>query len=408
MSQLRIFDVIIWGASGFTGRLVAEYLLTTYGSDVGLRWAIAGRNEDKLKQIRTELKDESIPILVADSDHKESLDELAARTRVICTTVGPYAKYGSKLVQACIEQGTDYCDLAGEPQWIRSMIDQHQDAAVEAGVRIVNCCGFDSIPSDLGVMFLQNKIKEKTGNYAQHIKLRLKAMSGTFSGGTFASMQNVLYEASKDSMTRRVLKSPYGLNPEMDNQGNDEPDMEAVIYDEDAGSYITPFLMAGINTKIVRRSHALSGFQYGKEFRYDEATLSGPGFKGKLKGIRMALSMLPLVIGKPGSWLRKYLDSKLPDPGEGPSKEERENGFFNFLLIGKLDDDSTVRATVTGYRDPGYGSTSKMLGECAVCLAKDKDKTPEVTGLLTPSIAMGEVLLERLQKNAGLTFAIEE
>lgn len=408
MSQFRIFDVIVWGATGFTGRLVAEYLLTTYGNDVGLRWAIAGRNEDKLKQIRAELKDESIPILVADSDDKESLDELVARTKVICTTVGPYAKYGSKLVEACIEQGTDYCDLSGEPQWIRSMIDQHNDAAEKAGVRIVNCCGFDSIPSDLGVMFLQNEIKEKTGNYAQHIKLRLKAMSGTFSGGTFASMQNVLHEANTDAMTRRVLKSPYGLNPEMDNQGDDVPDLEAVVLDEDAGSYITPFLMAGINTKIVRRSHALSGFQYGKGFRYDEAVLSGPGFKGKLKGIGMALQLATLVIGKPGSRLRNYLDSKLPDPGEGPDKEARENGFFNFLLIGKLEDGTVVRGKVTGDRDPGYGSTSKMLGECAVCLAKDKEQTPEVAGLLTPSIAMGEVLLERLQKNAGLTFSIEE
>jgi len=408
MSQFRIFDVIIWGATGFTGKLVAEYFLQTYGVDVGLRWAIAGRNEAKLNQVRSELGNDEIPVLVADSDDPESLAELVARTKVVCTTVGPYAKYGSLLVAACVEQGTDYCDLAGEPQWIRKMIEQHHIGAEKAGVRIVNSCGFDSIPSDMGVFFLQRAIKEQTGSYATHIKLRLKAMSGKLSGGTFASMSNVLQEANSDSMVRKVLKNPYGLNPEMDNQGDDKPDLQKVILDRDIPAYISPFMMAGINTKIVRRSHALSGFQYGKGFRYDEAVISGPGLKGKLKGIGMALSMLPLVIGKPGSRLRNFLDSKLPSPGEGPNKEERENGFFNFLLIGKLEDGSIIRGKVTGDRDPGYGSTSKMLGECAVSLAKDKDKTPEVAGLLTPSIAMGEVLLERLQKNAGLTFSIEE
>jgi len=322
--------------------------------------------------------------------------------------VGPYAKYGSHLVEACIEQGADYCDLAGEPQWIRKMIDLNHLAAEKAGVRIVNSCGFDSIPSDLGVFFLQRAIKEKTGSYSNHIKMRLKAMSGTLSGGTFASMSNVLQEANSDPLVRKVLKNPYGLNPELENQGDDKPDLQKVIYDEDIPAYISPFMMAGINTKIVRQSHALSGFQYGKGFRYDEAVISGTGLKGKLRGIGMALSMLPLVIGKPGSRLRNFLDSKLPDPGEGPNKEQRENGFFNFLLLGKLDDGTIFRAKVTGDRDPGYGSTSKMLGESAVCLAMDKDKTPEITGLLTPSITMGEVLLERLQKNAGLKFSIEE
>ncbi len=408
MSQFRIFDVIVWGASGFTGRLVAEYLLAQYGLDGKVRWAMAGRSEDKLIKVRAELGNEDIPILLADSDDEESLAELAARSKVICSTVGPYAKHGSKLVAACIAQGADYCDLSGEAQWIRKMVDQHHNAAVEAGVRIVNSCGFDSIPSDMGVYFLQREIHAKTGQYAQHIKFRLRVMKGKLSGGTFASMANLLKEAGEDSLTRKVLKSPYGLNPEMENQGNDKPDLQAIIHDDDIPAYIAPFMMAGINTKIVRRSHALAGFPYGKDFLYDEAVISGPGFKGKLKGIAMTLGLATMVIGKPGSALRNFLERKMPKPGEGPNKEERENGFFNILLLGKMSNGDIIRAKVTGDRDPGYGSTSKMLGESAVCLALDKEQTPEIAGLLTSSTAMGEVLLERLQKNAGLTFSILE
>ena len=408
MSQLRIFDVIIWGASGFTGRLVAEYLLAQYGLDGEVRWAMAGRNEDKLIKVRAELGNEDIPILLADSDDQDSLAELAARTKVVCSTVGPYAKYGSKLVAACIEQGTDYCDLSGEAQWIRKMIDQHHDEAVNAGVRIVNSCGFDCIPSDMGVYFLQRQIHAKTGQYANHIKFRVKVMKGKLSGGTFASMVNLIKEAGEDPSTRKVLKSPYGLNPEMKNQGNDKPDLQAIVHDDDIPAYIAPFMMAGINTKIVRRSHALTGFPYGRNFLYDEAVISGPGFKGKLKGIAMTMGLATMVIGKPGSRLRKFLERKMPKPGEGPNKQERESGFFNILLLGKMSDGSIIRGKVTGDRDPGYGSTSKMLGESAVCLALDKDKTPETAGLLTASTAMGEVLLDRLQKNAGLTFSILE
>jgi len=194
----------------------------------------------------------------------------------------------------------------------------------------------------------------------------------------------------------------------MENQGNDKPDLQAIIHDDDIPAYIAPFMMAGINTKIVRRSHALAGFPYGKDFLYDEAVISGPGFKGKLKGIAMTLGLATMVIGKPGSALRNFLERKMPKPGEGPNKEERENGFFNILLLGKMSNGDIIRAKVTGDRDPGYGSTSKMLGESAVCLALDKEQTPEIAGLLTSSTAMGEVLLERLQKNAGLTFSILE
>jgi len=408
MSEFRIFDVIVWGASGFTGKLVAEYLLSEYGLDGEVRWAMAGRNEDKLKQVRSQLGNEDISILIADSDDADSLAELAARTKVICSTVGPYAKYGSKLVTACVEQGTDYCDLSGEAQWIRKMIDQHHDAAAKAGVRIVNSCGFDCIPSDMGVYFMQREIHAKTGNYAEHIKFRLKVMKGKLSGGTFASMSNLLKEAAEDPLVRKVLTSPYGLNPEMENQGNDVPDLQDIVHDDDIPAYITPFMMAGINTKIVRRSHALAGFPYGKDFLYDEAVISGPGFKGKLKGIAMALGLVTMVIGKPGSRLRKFMERKMPEPGEGPNREERENGFFNILFLNKMANGDIIRGKVTGDRDPGYGSTSKMLGESAVCLALDKDKTPEAAGLLTASTAMGDVLLDRLQKNAGLTFTIHD
>jgi short subunit dehydrogenase-like uncharacterized protein len=408
MPKSREFDVIIWGASGFTGRLVAEFYLKTYGLGGELKWAMAGRNEAKLKSVRSELGDDSIPIFVADSHDKKSLAELVAKTKVICTTVGPYALYGNELVAACVEAGTDYCDLAGETQWIRRMIDQHHEAAQKSGARIVHCCGFDSIPSDMGTFFLQNYAFEKTGDYAQHVKMRLKSAKGGFSGGTYASMSNVMAEADKDPDIYKVLFNPYGLNPLGAMKGKDKADLKSVKKDPDVGGFIMPFIMAAINTRVVRRSHALSGFPYGEDFMYDEAMISGKGLSGRLKGYAGLLGLAAMMAGKPGGLYKRVLDKFFPAPGEGPSKEERETGFWNFTIVGIMKDGSRIKGKVAGDRDPGYGSTSKMLGESAACLALDKDKSPSVTGVLTPSVAMGGALLSRLQEKAGLEFVIKE
>lgn len=404
MSDKREYDVVIWGASGFTGRLVAEYYLNTYGLDGELKWAMAGRNEAKLKEVRSELGNEGVTILVADSHDEASLADLVSKTRVICTTVGPYALYGDKLVAACVAAGTDYCDLAGETQWIRRMIDQHHEAAQKTGARIVHCCGFDSIPSDMGVYFLQKNAKEKQGEYAQHVKMRLKSAKGGFSGGTYASMGNVMAEAAKDREVYKVLYNPYGLNPRDAMKGDDVSDLTSVKRDDDVGGFIMPFIMAAINTRVVRRSHALAGFQYGENFMYDEAMISGTGLSGRLKGYVGLAGLAAMMAGKPGGLYKRVLDKFFPAPGEGPNKAEREAGFWNFTVVGVMADGGRVRASVKGDRDPGYGSTSKMLGESAACLALDKSKTPKVSGMLTPSTAMGDALLERLQEKAGLSF----
>lgn len=395
------FDVIIWGATGFTGRLVAEYLLDKYGLDGDLKWAIAGRNKEKLETIREELGNTHIPLWVADSMKMGSLNAMVQQTKVICSTVGPYAKFGSNLVEACVKHGVDYCDLTGEVQWIRRMVDKHHEEAKAKGVKIVHCCGFDSIPSDMGVYYLQKEAKARKSSYCNHIKLRVKVMKGGMSGGTYASLNNVMAEAKEDPSIYKQLSNPYSINPEGERSGPDVGDITKVMYDEDMESYISPFVMAGINTRVVRRSHALAGYPYGKDFRYEEATLVGDGF-GKRMTAKIANGVIGAVMS--GGLLKKVADRYLPKPGEGPSKEERENGFYNLLLLGKLADNTTLTAKVKGDRDPGYGSTSKMLGESAVCLAKDS--LSDVSGILTPSTAMGDALLKRLEGNAGLSFEI--
>ena len=403
----REFDVVVYGATGFTGQLVAEYLLGQYGYGDDLRWAIAGRSEEKLRHLRRTLgaAAERLPIIVADSSDKSALDELASRTRVVLTTVGPYALYGSNLVAACVEHGTDYCDLAGEAQWIRKMIDTYHERAQETGARIVHCCGFDSIPMDIGVYFLQEEAKARHGAYCESIALYVKATKGSMSGGTTASMSNIIQEAQRDRSIARILADPYALNPPGERQGPDGADQQDVRFDDDVNSWTAPFIMAGINTRVVRRSNALAGYPYGRGFRYREVTLTGPGTGGRLKGALLAATLGALVLGMSARPTRALLQKFiLPDPGEGPSREQQKSGFFSLMQVGKLADGTVMRTRIAGDRDPGYGSTSKMLSEAAVCLAKDDIET--TGGVWTPASAMGAPLLKRLRSNAGLTFEI--
>lgn len=402
MNNEREFDIIVWGATGFTGRLVAEYLFNQYGVNQSIKWAMGGRNQSKLEEVRALVADETVSLIVADSQDEASLDAMTKRATVICTTVGPYDKYGSKLVAVCIANQTHYCDLAGEVPWMRTMIDLHHEAAQANRTKIVHTCGFDSIPSDMGVFFMQQEAIARTGHPAKQINMRVRAANGALSGGTYASLNNMMEKAAKDKSIYSVLLDPYSLNPEGERDGPDEHDLQSVVYDEISQSWIYPFIMAGINTKVVRRSNALGGYPYGKAFRYDEAIMSGDGFTGRIKGILAAATLGIVMLAKPGSLLKKGLDRLLPKPGEGPNQAKREAGFYNLHFIATLHDGSTATGKVTGDMDPGYGSTSKMLAESAICLAQDD--LPNVAGVLTPSIAMGDALLERLQENAGLTF----
>jgi len=403
----RDFDIVVWGATGFTGALVAEYLLSQYGVGGSLRWAIAGRSEAKLETLRHALgpKAVSLPEIVADSFDEQKLAAMAAKTSVVITTVGPYANYGSELVAACVEQGTHYCDLAGEAQWIRRMIDEHHDAAVKSGARIVHCCGFDSIPMDIGVWFLQQAAMRRHGSYCSSIQMLVKAMRGGPSGGTMASVLNLIKEARADRSVAKVLGDPYGLNPPDEREGSDKPDQRSVQFEEVADTWTAPFVMAGINTKVVRRSQALLGYPYSRYFRYREAMMMGKGAQAWLKASAMTAGLGGFVaaasLGLTRGLLERYV---VPKPGDGPNLEQRENGFFDLRQFGTLPDGTVIRSRIMGDRDPGYGSTSKMLAESGVCLAQDDLSSGG--GVLTPASAMADALLLRLQENAGLSFEI--
>lgn len=405
----RAYDVIAWGATGFTGRLVAEYLSKNYADPSRLKWAIAGRNRNKLESVVAGLPGSgTLPdILTADSDDSASLNELAKQTRVVLTTVGPYALYGSRLVEACVQAGTDYCDLSGEVQWMRRMIDTHQEAAELSGARIVHSCGFDSIPSDLGVQFLQEHAVASTGHPCKRVHLLVRAMRGGGSGGTIASALNALEESRGDRDVARILVDPYSLNPEGERKGPDGRDQQSVRYDDMAGAWTAPFVMAIINHRIVRRSNALMAYAYGREFRYQESISCGSGPLGWSRAAAITAGLAGFMMAGSFDFTREKLVRRfVPKPGEGPSESQREKGFFKLLLIGETTDGGLLKAHVTGDRDPGYGSTSKMLAESAICLARDKRSTGG--GILTPASAMGPLLRNRLVKNAGLTFDVLE
>lgn len=409
----REFDVVIWGATGFTGKLTAEFLLERYGIGGELRWAIAGRSDTKLETTRAALEAETgvstadLPVIIANADDAASMNELAGRTKVVCSTVGPYALYGNHLVAACAAVGTDYCDLTGEAHWMRKMIDTHEETARASGARIVFTCGFDCIPADLGTYFLQSEMRARHGVAAQEVNFRVKGFKGAASGGTIASMLNMLEEASKDKEVMRVMGHPYGLNPRGEQDGPDSGEPIAPAYDSNWQQWTAPFVMGTIDTKVVRRSNALLGYDYGRGFRYNEATLTGDGPAGWAKASGVAASTAAAMGAMSIGPLRNLIAPRLPAPGDGPSKHARETGFFDIEFLGHhpTDPSKNLKSRVTGDRDPGYGSTSKMLAESAVCLAKDDLTSP--AGMLTPAAAMGEALLLRLQKHAGLTFTIE-
>lgn len=404
------FDLIVFGATSFVGQILTRHLFDRHGTDEGVRWALAGRSEPKLAQLRATLGAgaEALQLIVADARNPEAMRDLCAQTRVVVSTVGPYALYGSELVAACAATGTDYCDLTGEVQWIHRMIAQHEDTAKASGARIVHCCGFDSIPSDLGVHHLQSVSRERFGAPAERVKLRINAMRGGASGGTVASLMNVMKEVAADPSLRGVLGDPYALAPtEGVARPARQPNVQLGEFDAEIKTWLAPFVMAAINTRIVHRSNLLSGFAYGQGFVYDEAMTTGPGLKGQFKANAVALAVggfVGLSALRPSrALLERFV---VPKPGEGPSPEAQQKGYFDFRFYGRTAGGDTVVTKVTGDRDPGYGSTGKMLGEAAVCLAHDVDRSKVGGGFWTPATALGDALIERLVAHAGLTFEV--
>ena len=327
----REFDVIVLGATGFTGALVAEYLCERYGVGGDLRWAAAGRSEAKLEALRESLGTtaSALPLIAADTLDAPSMRELARRSRVVLTTVGPYARFGSEVVAACAANGTHYCDLAGEVQWIRRMIDAHDETAKASGARIVHCCGFDSIPMDIGAWFLQREAQARYGAYCESIVLLVRAMKGGASGGTMASMMNLMREARADREVARVLARPYSLNPAGERNGPDRGEQRGIRFDADTQSWTAPFIMASVNTRVVRRSHALLGYPWGKDFHYHEAIRTGRGMGGWMRAASITAGLAGLVGAASFGGSRRLLERfVLPKPGTGPDRQARENGFF--------------------------------------------------------------------------------
>lgn len=403
----RPFDVVVYGAASFVGQILTRHLLERHGEAGELRWAIAGRDAAKLEAVKRALGLRTLPVLLADAHDGAALRAMAGQARVVVSTVGPYALYGDALVAACAELGTDYCDLTGEVPWMRRMIDRHQATAQASGARIVHTCGFDSIPSDLGVWYLQREAMARFGQPCATVRGGIKAASGGFSGGTAASLTNVLREAEADPSVRHLLRNAYALAPDPAQAPVPQHEVMRPEFDAALGLWRTPFVMAGINSRVVLRSHALAGQPWGRDFRYDESMLAGRGLKGRATAWGVALAtggLFALLANRRTRGLTER--AVLPAPGTGPSPAAQANGFFDFRFHGWTRDHRLLQVRVTGDRDPGYGATGRMLGEAAVCLARDIPRAQVPGGFWTPSTALGEALFRRLEAHAGIAFAV--
>ncbi|GAA0839214.1 saccharopine dehydrogenase NADP-binding domain-containing protein [Marinobacter szutsaonensis] len=403
------YDLVVFGATSFVGQILTRYLFETYGVGQSVNWAIAGRSSHKLEGVKGELghKANDLPIILADVSDQSSLEALCGQTRAVISTVGPYALYGEPMVQACVRSGTDYCDLTGEVQWIRKMIERYEEEAKSSGARIVHCCGFDSIPSDLGVWYLQQQAEETFGAPCKDVRMRVKAAKGGLSGGTVASMINIAKEAGSDPALRKELANPFSISPSEHRSQTRQPSLKTAEFDKDFQVWLAPFVMGAINTRVVHRSNALQDARYGKEFTYDEAMMTGRGLKGRASAYAMTAALGTFFTAsaiKPTRWVVEKL---VPKPGEGPSPEEQRTGFFDIRFVGRTEDGKTMITKVTGDRDPGYGSTAKMLGEAGMCLAFDVP-ADKPGGFWTPASLLDGDLQKRLTEKAGLTFEVVE
>ncbi|MCU4389345.1 saccharopine dehydrogenase NADP-binding domain-containing protein [Acinetobacter courvalinii] len=406
------YDLVVFGATSFVGQILTRYLAEYFSTQQEqLRWAIAGRSQHKLQEVKNGLGalGESLPILIADASNQAELNALCAQTRVVVSTVGPYALYGEPLIQACVNNGTDYCDLTGETQWIKKMIEKYESQAQQSGARIVHCCGFDSVPSDMGVYYLQQQAQKQFHAPATQVSMRVKTLKGGASGGTVASLINVIQEAAADPALRKDLVNPYVLCPPDHGNSQRQIYIKTAKFDPDFNAWIAPFVMAAVNERVVHRSNALSGNAYGRNFSYNEAILTGEGLKGRFKalGVVSGLGVFMLAaVTKPVSQLmERYM---LPKPGEGPTPQQQLAGRFDLRFIGKTEAGQGLKIKVTGDRDPGYGSTGKMLGQAALSLAldhyKEGQKTGRSGGFWTPASMFDDRFIQRLTEHAGLAF----
>lgn len=397
-------DIVIFGATSFVGQILCRYMVERHGVDGELDWAIAGRNAEKLQSVAADTGAD-VTQIVCDANDAAALADMAASTKLVISTVGPYALYGSKLVAAVAEAGIDYVDLTGEPQWMQKMIDRYHDRAVETGARIVHACGFDSVPSDLGVWFVQQQAQERFGETCNSIRMGVKAMKGGASGGTVASMMNMMDDVAAEPELRKVLANPYALAPKGDRDGVDQPNVTLPDYDLGLDSWTAPFVMAATNTRIVFRTHALLGHPWGDDFTYGESMMMGQGFGGRAKAFGMSGAMGGFMGAAAVGPMRKLMAKALPEPGEGPSPEKQESGFYDLRFHGTTPSGDEIMVKVTGDRDPGYGSTSKILAEAATTLLqRSHDETSG--GCLTPATALGAPFVDALVEHAGLTFDV--
>jgi len=399
-------DIILFGATSFVGKITTQYLFNEIGLSKGITWGIAGRSEKKLQQLKAQLgpEAETLPIIVADCSDPASLNQMCQQTRVVLSTVGPYALYGEPLIEACVNNGNDYCDLTGEAYWIKKMLDKYESRAQQTGARIINCCGFDSIPSDLGVYFLQQVSQQQIGNACNDVKLRVKAMKGGVSGGTVASGFEMAKAAKKNPSVRRDMGNPYILCNQASPNRATQPRLLRPLFDKDFQAWSAPFIMEAINSRIVLRSNSLQCQTSSNDFTYGEAVLTGKGIKGYLRACAVTLGLGSFAIASKNRFLRYLIQQFfLPKPGQGPSQQQQLNGFFDLRIIGK-NNRQTVRVKVLGDRDPGYGCTAKMLAQSGLCMAFDISKSDVQGGFWTPATAMGETLIKRLIKSAGMSF----
>lgn len=419
----RPYAVVLYGATSFVGQITAHYLAQFLSNKKSaddseksaVTWAIAGRDKEKLEKLQLELSkaqnneetDKKVDIIIANSDDDTSLDEMTKQTQVIISTVGPYLKYGEPLIKSCVNNGTDYVDLTGEAIFIKDMMDKYQAKAQQTGARIVNSCGFDSIPSDLGVYFTQQQAEAKFNQQCDVIHMRVKAAKGGLSGGTIASMATIFEEVGKDKARRKQVANPYLLNDDTDAPNVRQDNVSKPEYDSEHQRWLAPFVMASINTRIVHRSNQLLGYEYGRDFKYDEAMWMKDGVKGQLSSYAMSAGLLgfatAMMIKPSRELLSKHV---LPKSGSGPSKSEQENGYFDIRFFGETSEKDSISTKVTGDKDPGYGSTSRMLAQSALCLAQDVTKAEVAGGFWTPAAAMGNKLLTRLEEHAGLSFEV--
>ena len=400
------YDIIIFGATSFVGKIICEYMIKQFSNDE-VSWVLAGRSEKKLTELKNSLGKKAIdlPVIIADASDLEGLKSMCEQAKVIMSTVGPYDLYGETLIQACVETATDYCDLTGEPHWIKKMLESYEEQAKKSGARIVHCTGFDSIPSDLGVYYTQREAKKLFGSTCSDIKMRVKNMRGSASGGTIATALNIAKEIKKDPQVKRDLVNPYSLCP----KGHGFKTRQKPIkleFDETFKTWIGPFFMSSINTRIVHRSNALSDNAYGDNFHYSEGVMTGKGFKGKTRARSIYWGLAAFFTGAGIAPIRAFLGRfVLPKPGEGPNLKAQNNGFYDFRFVGTTEDGNEIRTKVHGNRDPGYGSTAKIISQAAVCLAQDVPSEVK-GGFWTPATILGDAIIDRLNAHSGVTFEV--